>query len=493
MADTAQLQSIALDAIDCDIPNHRLLEDAERIAELARSIEAHGLQQPVRVYEKPDGRYILGFGFRRLAAHRQLERDTILAFVLPPADDQDIRAAQAIENLHRQDLHPLEEAEACSAIAQWANAQGNAADEAAEVAARIGRPRPWVEGRLALLRLSARVRQLLLDGKIYLGHAQLIARLVSHEKQEEIAGRVAAYEWKAYGGETHDRPPSSIADCRRFVEAEQRNLNDVNWRLDVHFAGKSACDVCPHNSANTLGLFDDAGAKKPQCLDAECFKDKTKAASNALRRAVNTLNKSENKPTVKNAEKAIAEREVEFVQPKAVAKAAKKSADPKKQTAGERSGRAQANDDYETQMKFHKAKREWEEERDRLLSAALQMSPRRCALFLLIAHTPAFHDAESDPWRKVDKKRTEEARAELTEYLELLREPELEAFGTIAGKVKPIWRDSETWPVSQENPPAAAYQALSEILCVSLPPAPKLKDFQPKKEPKVAKKKKAAA
>lgn len=488
-----ELQDIPLDAIDCDIPNHRLIEDAERIAELANSIAQAGLQQPVRVYEKPDGRYILGFGFRRLAAHRQLERDTIRAFVLPPADAQDIRAAQAIENLHRQDLHPLEEAEACAAIAQWANAAGDAADEAAEVAARIGRPRAWVEGRLALLRLSPRVRQMLLDGDIYLGHAQLIARLVSHEKQEEIAGRVARSEFKSYTGGTIDQPPAKLYDCRRFVEAEQRDLASVTWRLDVGFAGRVACDTCPHNSANTLGLFDDGGATKPQCLDAECFKAKTKAASNALRKAVNTLNKSDAKPTAKNAEKAIAEREVEFVQPKAVARAAKKQKNPKEPTASERYGHRQSDADNEAHRKFNQAHLEWENERDRLLSVALQLSPRRCALFMLIANTRAFHETEPEPWRNVNKKRAEEARAQLAGYLELLRNPELEDFDKIAMQVKPSaheWR-AETWPFSQENPPPMAYQLLSEILGVTVPPAPKLKDFQPKKEPK-AKKKKAA-
>lgn len=107
---THSVKEIPVASIDRDVSNHRLVEDEERIRELAESIEAHGLQQPVRVYEKDGGRYTLGFGFRRLAAHELLERETIPAFVEKPASDKDIRAAQAIENLHRQDLHPLEEA-----------------------------------------------------------------------------------------------------------------------------------------------------------------------------------------------------------------------------------------------------------------------------------------------------------------------------------------------------------------------------------------------
>lgn len=390
----SKLQEVSIGKIDRDIENHRLFASEERVRELADSIKHHGLKQPICVYKKKGGRFTLGFGFRRLAAHELLGRKTILAFVEPAAEATEIRAVQAIENLHRRDLHPLEEAEALSAIFGSKVLNSAEGDNVAECAARIGRNRTWVENRLALLRLSPRVRKLLQDGDIYLGHAQLIARLVDHDKQDEIAGRVKAYRFKGMGGDPHDHPPRPLHDCKRWVEAELRDLSKTPWKLDAEFGGFPACSRCVHNSSNTLGLFDDPAASKPQCLNAKCFGQKSRAASNATRKAVNTIVKANRKATPSSATKAMEEREVVFLRPAAVVKAAKRSMEPEKETASERLGYRRSQAEMEQMRRFHSALREWVQSTHKQLVEAITSTPSRAIGFAVLSQTKAWHDVQ---------------------------------------------------------------------------------------------------
>lgn len=118
----------------CDVPidqidrsrNHRIERpgDDGRVAALTASIKAAGQLQPVRVYEcgpqqKKAGckqPYVLGFGDRRCRALLALGRKTVRAVVFGPVTDAEIEQARAIENLHRQDITPLEEVRAVDAL-----------------------------------------------------------------------------------------------------------------------------------------------------------------------------------------------------------------------------------------------------------------------------------------------------------------------------------------------------------------------------------------
>jgi ParB/RepB/Spo0J family partition protein len=408
MTDTTtngQLFDIKVDSILTNVSNHRLREDAERIAELAKSIDTHGLQQPIRVYQICESSKVtLGFGFRRLEAFKLLKRDRIPAWVFPPAEEQEIRCAQAVENLHREDLTPLEEATACEAIVQTLidHAHGDTdADVVGPCAAMIGRPRKWVEHRLALLRLSPRVRQMLMDGGIYLGHAQVIAQLAGYEDQEEVAGRVMARpvgQWERGRVKGDMRPPSSVTDARSLVQQRMRTLEKVPWRLDVEFAGKLACSACPENSANAPGLFDGDVPKKATCLNAACYAVKAKQAQSAVQRASNTLAKMDGvKPTPAGAKKAMAERGVEFIQPRIVAEVAKRKQQPKQATPAEKKGTKQAStkarDDFAVRQKYAKALRDWEDRTEQHIDTWIKADSTRAAILILLGATESWSHA----------------------------------------------------------------------------------------------------
>jgi len=525
-----ELWEVSIELIDELISNHRLrtgpAEEA-KIDELARSIDEHGLQQPIRVYhqgqEKPkDVRFTLGFGHRRLEAHRRLKRKTIAAFVLDPAPEAEIRAAQAIENLHREDLHPLEEAEALQAL-MGPGSEGEARDPA-QVGAMVGRPRNWVENRLALLRLSPRVRQMLLDELIYLGHAQLIARLASVEAQEDVAGRVCATRasrWARGYRKGDMRRPESISETRRLVEAHQRTLDAVPWRLDVEFAGKGACSACPQNSANARGLFEDAEApKKAVCLNAACYAEKVKAASSAVTKASNTLVKAvaadgKKKPTPAAAKKAIAEREVPFVRPGAVAAAAKRKQAPGKPTRAEKRGAKAASAKNEAQAEFENALHEWQVDLIDRLTKLIGADCWRRAMFVLITSTKMWRECCTWPgrWGK-GKKAVKAGLAGIMPFLralgevdEPMRQALLSDFVGQHGAA--IFRDDEaafggTIDEALEVVTDDLWLEIFPDLAEVMPAKPKLEDFQPpppeaasarapaKKAPKTKKKPRAA-
>lgn len=350
-----QFQHVDLALIDEDVTNHRLVTDSIADSELEQSIRTNGIQQPVKLCKKTDGRYILVWGFRRKAAAARVGLMTIPAITVEGLSTSQIRALQAIENLERKELHPLEEAQFCADLAETIAAEHpgaritNRINITESVAQRIGRSIKWVETRLAMARLSERVKQAFIDNDIHLQHVHLIARLASHEAQEEVLGQVKAHIPAYHLGnnkEEHKTAPATIATTRTLVEQRLRDLSDVPWLMDAEFDDKPACLSCPHNSTNRLELFNDDSPRKPQCLLASCYTDKAKFVARAIQRATNTALKSAEtnsgklagKPTKTQVEEAIIEREITFVQPAAVIAATKRRQEPKATTPSETKG-----------------------------------------------------------------------------------------------------------------------------------------------------------
>jgi ParB family chromosome partitioning protein len=163
--------------------------DPDALSELVTSIREVGLLQPVVVREvapADDGpRYELVMGERRWRASQEVGTGTIPAIIRDTADDDLLRDA-LLENLHRQELNPLEEA---AAYAQLLSDFGATHEQLAE---RIGRSRPQITNTLRLLQLPAPVQRRVAAGVLSAGHARAILGLPTPEAQEEMAGRVVA-------------------------------------------------------------------------------------------------------------------------------------------------------------------------------------------------------------------------------------------------------------------------------------------------------------
>jgi len=149
------------------------------------SIKEVGLLQPVVVRQTAPGRYELIMGERRLRASREAGLEAIPAIVRATEDEQLLLDA-LLENLHRAQLNPLEEAFAYDQLLKDFNCTHD------QLADRIGRSRPQVSNTLRLLKLSPKVQNRVAAGVLSAGHARALLSVEDSEEQERLAHRIVA-------------------------------------------------------------------------------------------------------------------------------------------------------------------------------------------------------------------------------------------------------------------------------------------------------------
>ena len=157
----------------------------EQIRELAKSIQERRLVQPL-VVRRVAGDFELIAGERRLRAVQTLGHKEVKVVVMK-ATDQEVAEISLIENLQREDLSPLEEAE------QYHLLQTRFKLKQEEIARHVGKSRAMVANMVRLLDLAEEVRHLLTDEKISVGHAKVLLQLKDSEMQVKAAQRVAHY------------------------------------------------------------------------------------------------------------------------------------------------------------------------------------------------------------------------------------------------------------------------------------------------------------
>ena len=164
-------------------PRKRFEEEA--LQDLADSIRANGIIQPLTVRRLSSGYYQIIAGERRWRAAK-LAGLTEVPAVIMEADDRKVMELALIENLQREDLNPIEEASGYKSLMED---YGLTQEEAAR---RVGKSRPAVANALRLLALPDPVRQLLEEGKLSAGHARAILAVPSGEAQMKLAKKVVA-------------------------------------------------------------------------------------------------------------------------------------------------------------------------------------------------------------------------------------------------------------------------------------------------------------
>ena len=163
----------------------RQVFEQEALAELVHSIREVGLLQPVVVRRTGEDSYELIMGERRWRACQEAGRDTIPAIVRE-TDDNDMLRDALLENLHRSQLNPLEEA---AAYGQLLEDFGCTHEELAQ---RIGRSRPQISNTLRLLKLSPAVQRRVAAGVLSAGHARALLSVDDAARQDKLASRVTA-------------------------------------------------------------------------------------------------------------------------------------------------------------------------------------------------------------------------------------------------------------------------------------------------------------
>jgi len=228
----------------CDIePNPgqpRRRFDEEALAALAESIRTHGVLQPIAVRKNADGIYTIIAGERRWRAARLAGLSEIPALVLE-ADDR--RAAQLalVENLQREDLNPIEEAQGLQTLME----QYGMTQEAA--AAAVGRSRPAVANALRLLALPDAVRQMVIEGTLSGGHARTLLALPDAAQMEQAAQLCVQEEMSVRELEQFvrrlckpqsDENPTDTIAVDYAKELSQRLTSQLGRRVTVKNRGK---------------------------------------------------------------------------------------------------------------------------------------------------------------------------------------------------------------------------------------------------------------
>jgi ParB family chromosome partitioning protein len=203
----------------------RQVFDEDTLAELADSIRAVGLLQPVVVRAIMPGHYEIVMGERRWRACQRAGLAYIPAIVRKTQDDDLLRDA-LIENLHREQLNPLEEA---AAYQQLLDDFGATHDE---LARRVGRSRPHISNTLRLLQLPPGVQRRVAAGVLSAGHARALLAVQDAAAQDQLAHRIvaeglsvrAAEEIVALGAQAARPPRPALA--RRPAEPVLREFAD---------------------------------------------------------------------------------------------------------------------------------------------------------------------------------------------------------------------------------------------------------------------------
>jgi ParB/RepB/Spo0J family partition protein len=240
--------------------------DPEKLSQLAESIRTVGVQQPavVRLHENGQGKYELVCGERRWRAAKIAGLET-LPCVVREIDDVTALKIGTIENLQREDIHPLDEADGYARLIDLAGY------DVEHLAQEVGRSISYVYQRLKLRDLILAAREMLIEGKITAGHAILVARLAESSQTEVVKWIREQMKW-------HEDPPTVRQTDECIHRTIYLDLSRATFkRDDAELVPKAGpCTTCQKRTGAQIALFAD-NAKQDYCADRACFNAKLDA------------------------------------------------------------------------------------------------------------------------------------------------------------------------------------------------------------------------
>lgn len=562
-----ELLDIALARVfDPDGPSDRLPrpDDAQKIDQLARSIRETGQLQPVMLEQLADGRYCRVFGRRRIAALRKLGRDTVRAVVVPPLPEDVRRSVVAVENVQRQDLTAAEETlavaelmelQALKAAVQYAKplsevtnvafaAEGFKTETPAGVtitqdavrihlekkyapkeeskyrrvlladpgvrriaselvAAMLGKTAEWVRDRMYIGRLSDNARKLVLEEKITLAHAREIAKVADPVRRDQLAKAYAA------GGSDSisDTEPGKLEELQEEVRRCVFSLAVVPWNLAVAFAGKPACDGCPHNSNTNPGLFEtgakdvstqmvggrgtydsaEADSKRVQeagvCTLPSCYETKNRAAKVTISSCAKRIVEQQSAKPKKGAKTPPKVQVPAFVDAGALRKkvedrrklgpAKKRGMSMKVDTKAWDAAKAKEDAIREAGYKLNAALQRRAQEFEEALVSHLAKTPGSLAMFHVLKETKAYQAAQGDS----PKSKKQAVLPAFRELIQRVSTPSLENLIKLESAAGLRFNVIDEY----NDADSGMLDTIADVLGVQIPKAPSLEQFLPEK------------
>lgn len=255
-----QVTEIKLEDLKVSELNPRKFIDKDKIDELAESIKEVGIINPITV-RKVGLHYEIVCGERRFQASKVALKDTIPA-IIKVIDDKNVIEIQIIENLQREDMDPIDEAEGFkAAIEKFGYTQ-------ADLASKVGKSLSTIKDRLRLLGLSAEIKNAISKCIIVAGHGVVLSRINDKEERAELFNEIK-YE-------------------KMSVRVAENSLNYLGADFENVAFDKRECKTCEYNGNMQGKLFDSDTHLKGKCLNTLCF---IKKVNEATKSQIKTLKK----------------------------------------------------------------------------------------------------------------------------------------------------------------------------------------------------------
>ena len=227
--EVAQKNEVSVDSISPNPKQPRTVFNEEAMAELVASIKEIGILQPPVVRQTSPGRYELIMGERRFRAAKLAGLRSIPVIIRQTPDNELLREA-IIENIHRSQLNPLEEAAAYTQLLQDFNCTHD------ELAQKLGRSRPLISNTMRLLNLPASVQSRVASGIISAGHARALLGLSNEAEIDRLAKRIVAEGLSVRAVEEiiAATSPKAASKTKKKSGGTSPEVNEIAERLGDH-------------------------------------------------------------------------------------------------------------------------------------------------------------------------------------------------------------------------------------------------------------------
>ena len=227
--EVAQQNEVSIDSISPNPKQPRTVFNEEAMAELVASIKEIGILQPPVVRQTSPGRYELIMGERRFRAAKLAGLRSIPVIIRQTPDNELLREA-IIENIHRSQLNPLEEAAAYTQLLQDFNCTHD------ELAQKLGRSRPLISNTMRLLNLPASVQSRVASGIISAGHARALLGLENEAEIDRLAKRIVAEGLSVRAVEEiiAATSPKAASKTKKKSGGTSPEVNEIAERLGDH-------------------------------------------------------------------------------------------------------------------------------------------------------------------------------------------------------------------------------------------------------------------
>ena len=276
MTTTVQTQSeyrdMPLDWLVVSPTNPRKTFDEDAMQELAASIRENGVLQPLLVRPRTERTFEIVFGERRYRGAAMAEKETVPVCIREMTDAQ-VLEAQLVENLQRQDVHPLHEAQGFAALLRLEEPKYSIE----LIAAKCGKGAAYIASRLRLTELEPAAVEAFTKDEIGLGHALLLAKLQPQQQEEALT---ACWQESYTGGTKAKRILLPVRHLREWIEH-----NILLELATAPFSKEDAtlvpdagsCVECPKRTGHNTLLFEGIAAQHDSCSDPTCYTAKVDA------------------------------------------------------------------------------------------------------------------------------------------------------------------------------------------------------------------------